>query len=106
MDMTTRWNKVADATVKAVSITWEGCHKIYIHMDEGRHDDAVEIGYDCLRLDDIGFDEAMKNLREWYDESCGLRFISTITTVPRGTNPNLGFDDLIPQFAEESDEEE
>ena len=32
----TRWDDVATAVEEAVSIAWDGCHKIYVLMDEGR----------------------------------------------------------------------
>ena len=88
---------IAIAVADAVSIAWDGCHKIYVHMDEEQHDTAVGYGYDPIQVTDR--DEAVETLRKWYDASCGLKFITKISTV-KGGDPNAGFVDLIPQFAE------
>jgi hypothetical protein len=90
------WEAVAKAVADAVSITWDGCHKIYIHMDEGQHDTAVSYGHEPIRVTDA--DEAIKTLRDWFDRSCELRFINAVRTVDG--DPNDGYDSLIPQFAE------
>ena len=99
----TRWDGVAAAVEEAVSIAWDGCHKVYVLMDEGQHDQMQSYGYDPLiRVESIGAEEALELLRDWYDESCALRFISAIKTVD--SDPNDGFTDLIPQFDEDEDE--
>jgi len=100
--MSDRWLEVDEAVDEAVSIAWDGCHKIYVLMDEQQHELMRSYDYDPLiRVDDIGADEARDLLREWYEESCGLRFISAVKTV--ADDPNDGFDALIPQFAEDED---
>ncbi len=100
--------EVPDALVGAVSIAWEGCHKIYILMDEEQHEQMISWGYNesgshLLRLDKIGFNSALEILRDWFEQSCGLRFINAVSTV-KG-DPNLGFQDVIAQF-ETDDEDE
>jgi hypothetical protein len=40
----------------------------------------------------------LEKIEEWWDVSCGLRFISAVWT--NNDNPNDGFISLIPQFAE------
>lgn len=67
---------VEDALDNAVSITWEGCHKIYIALDEKSHDTFIEYGYDMVAVEDKA--EAVNQLWEWWDVSCGLRFINTV----------------------------
>ena len=69
-------DRVAKALEGAFSITWEGCHKIYICMDEESHNQQVEYGYDMVLVKDQ--QEALSKLYEWWDTSCGLRFINAI----------------------------
>lgn len=87
--------KVKEAVDGAVSVTWEGCHKIYICMDQESHEQQVEYGYDMTMVTDK--DDAVRQLYEWFDVSCGLRFISAITDASQ-------FEDVIAQF--EYNEEE
>ncbi|MHC4180233.1 MAG: hypothetical protein ACYSWU_22235 [Planctomycetota bacterium] len=93
------WKAVERAVANAVSITWDGCHKIYIHMDEKQHGIAIGYGYDPIRIEDTA--EAVKLLRGWYGKSCELRFITAVSSVDG--DPNKGYHSLIPQFAEEAD---
>ena len=96
-------NNVKSALQGAVSIAWDTCHKIYLLMDENQHQEMITYGYDPLiRLDSIGHEEAFKELRQWYDESCALKFISSVRTVDG--DPNEGFLDLIPQFVDEEED--
>lgn len=81
--------RVQDALDGAVSITWEGCHKVYICMDAESHDQQIEWGYDMILVGDK--DEAIEQLYDWFNDSCGLRFISAITNGSE-------FKRLIPQF--------
>jgi hypothetical protein len=92
--------KVKDALEEAVSITYEGCHKIYICMDQASHDQQVEWGYTMTMVnDDAEFkDEAMDILSGWWEGSCGLRFISTITDCD-------DFGDVISQFEYDESQE-
>ena len=46
----------------------------------------------------------LKMVRKWWDESCGLRFISAVETNEE--DPNAGFTTLIPQGAGEEEVEE
>jgi hypothetical protein len=105
------WAKVEGALAGAKSIAWEGCHKIYVLMDDEQTEEMRQYGYDqapsqLVLVTDPS--EALATLREWYDASreCGLQFISAVRTVPAGVDPNVGFTNLIPQFAEDDDEYE
>jgi hypothetical protein len=42
-------------------------------------------------------DEMLIQLQEWYNKSCGLRFIQQVSSVAEGEDPNAGFTNLIPQ---------
>ena len=90
--------KVEAILEKAVSITWEGCHKIYICLDQESHNQLIEYEYEMVPVKDKA--EALAQLYDWWEVSCGLRFI-------QGVEGEDTFHDVIPQFDyEEEDEEE
>lgn len=95
--------KVKEAVNTAVSIAWEGCHKIYIMSDETADADMIACGYDTVRVEDK--DKAVAQLFEWWEDSCGLRFINRIETTG-GKIGNEQFFNVIPQFDYDEDEEE
>ena len=53
--------------VWADEFAWDGCHKIYIVTDQASRDELDGYGYNFFPIDE---------LKETWDESCGLRFIS------------------------------
>lgn len=62
----------------AVSIAFDGCHKIYINKDESSHRSLKDWGYDLppggmLRVRSV--DSATTTVMDWYENSCFLRFI-------------------------------
>lgn len=96
------WDLVAERVESASGIAWDGCHKIYVLMDSVQMELMHGYGYDPLvRAEWTTPEKMLELLRDWYDESCGLRFISAVTT--NDEDPNAGFEDLIAQF--EGDEE-
>lgn len=97
------WQRVRDALDTAVSIAWDGCHKIYVHMDLGQHEQSISLGYEPWLIGENQKEQAEQLLREWWEESCGLRFISSVTTVDG--DPNEGFARLIAQGESEWPEE-
>ena len=60
--------KINNKEVEFKKIAYDGCHKIYLIQDEKDEKEALEYGYD--------FYDSTK-LKELWDESCPLRFIST-----------------------------
>jgi hypothetical protein len=63
-------------------------------------------GYDPLiTKEDATPDVMLATLQEWYEDSCGLRFIDAVST--NHENPNAGFETLIGQgdFAEDEEDE-
>ena len=53
----------------------------------------------------VGTPQAMlERLKMWWNGSCGLRFISAVST--NNEDPNKGFEDLIPQGADENFDED
>lgn len=100
--MSERWDLVRDALPTARLVAWDGCHKIYLAMDDEQADWFRGSGYTCLV--EASPEEMFDAVVEWFEDSCGLRFVSAVrTTVP---DPNEGYDDLIPQFADEDEDEE
>jgi hypothetical protein len=94
------WEAVVDAVDTAKSIAWDGCHKIYVLMDDAQTAQMESYGYheddsELLLVSNLGKYRTLETLREWWDCSCGLRFISAVRTVPG--DPNEGFTDLISQ---------
>lgn len=83
------WDDVAEACNQALGMSWDGCHKIYLSMDEAEVAKMVGYGYDMESPD-------LEIIQRWFDGSCGLRFISAVRTVEG--DPNEGFTSLIPQF--------
>lgn len=82
-------SKVENILESAISITWDGCHKIYICLDQESHKRQVECGYDMVPVENKA--EAMNQLYEWFDVSCGLRFINAIECGNTFLN-------VVPQF--------
>ena len=99
------WDSVEDALEDAKGIAWDTCHKIYVLMDDEQVALMREYEYDPLiTSDEMSDGEMLDKIIEWYDQSCGLRFVSAVTTNP--TYPNDGFVNLIPQFFEDDEEDE
>lgn len=96
---------VAERVRDAKAIAWDTCHKIYVLMDDEQVDLMREYEYDPLiTADEATPDKMFELLQEWYDRSCGLRFISAVTT--NHIDPNAGFEDLIAQFEGDEDDED
>jgi hypothetical protein len=98
MTTTAAWAQVAAALPEAKGIAWDTCHKIYVLMDQEQFDLMASYDYDPL-IPVTDTYEALQTLKEWYGDSCGLRFINAVKTV-KG-DPNEGFIDLIAQLDEE-----
>src|ERR1044072_1741228 len=91
--------KVRAALEQADSIAFDGCHKIYLQMDPGQTQQMRDWGYgednDSLLQAVVDPEEALETLKEWWDVSCGLRFINAVRTVEG--DPNDGFESLVGQ---------
>lgn len=95
---------VKDALSDAKGIAWDTCHKIYILMDDAQMKEMNGYGYDPLiSSDEMSSTEMFDTVVKWYDESCGLKFISVVETMPNG-EPD--FNDIVDQFANDEEEEE
>ena len=66
-----------------------------------------EYGYDPLITSDEMTPEQMTDtLEDWFNKSCGLRFIQAVSSVPEGEDEDERFENLIGQFEVELDDED
>lgn len=101
------WDEVETAVGYASGIAFDGCHKIYVLMDETQVGLMREYEYEfVLTKADLRKDEMLEVLRNWYEGSCFLKFIQAVGSVPEGQDENDGFTTLIPQGAEQEEEDE
>jgi hypothetical protein len=85
-----------DFTATAKAIAFDTCHKIYVLMDDQQVELMREYGYDALITSDEMTPRQMSDkVAEWYSQSCGLRFISAVATVP--INQGDGFTSIVSQ---------
>jgi hypothetical protein len=95
------WDDVEQVLLDgAKGIAFDGCHKIYILMDDEQMAEMKEFGYDPLiSAEDTTPDEMLSAVMEWYENSCSLRFVQAIHT--NHDDPNAGFVSLIEQGADD-----
>jgi len=92
-----KWEAVAEVLKDADAITWDECHKIYISMDPNQTQVFQGFGYDTEHI----FEDSIETLRDWYEKSCFLRFVSAVRTTDKDEDRNKGFTQLIEQGAED-----
>ena len=96
------WENIGEAK----AITWDTCHKIYLLMDNEQVAEMRELEYDpIITAEQMTPNEMLETIKRWFDESCALRFVSAVSTMPDGEDANLGFETLIGQFEEEDCED-
>lgn len=99
--MAVSWDKVEEMVGIAKGIGFDDCHKIYVLLDYEQVAQMKEYGYTTLiESKDSDPNEMLSTIMEWYENSCSLRFVSAVASVPNGGNPNDGFFSLIEQGAE------
>jgi hypothetical protein len=87
----------------AKGIGFDTCHKIYVLMDDEQMTLMRQYGYDPLiSSDEMSANDMYEKVVEWYEQSCGLRFVQAVSTNPE--DPNEGFVDIVSQGAEWEDE--
>jgi hypothetical protein len=102
--MDTLWQGVDEALQNAHLIAFDGCHKIYLAMD------TAEASWFAENYENVfkgSAEEMGKVIRKWWDDSCGLKFISAVETNEE--DPNAGFTSLIGQdewYETDEDEDE
>jgi hypothetical protein len=105
--MSEYWQDVEECLSDAQLIAWDECHKIYVAMDDENADWFLDpdSGYLCVMGTHSGM---LEQLREWWEESCALRFIQAVSVADKTTPLPWGssYETLIPQGAEDEEEED
>ena len=74
-----------DIVNEADSIAWDGCHKVYILMDEKQTQQMIDYEYDYLiKAKDSNPYDMSDTVGNWYNHSCYLRFIDVVYTDENG----------------------
>ena len=103
--MAASFDKVEEYLENAKGIAFDTCHKIYVLMDDEQMVAMKGYGYDPLiSAEDSTANEMLTTIMDWYEDSCGLRFVQAVYT--NNDDPNEGFVSLIEQGAEWEEEEE
>lgn len=102
--------KVREFTDEAKGIAFDGCHKIYVLMDDEQMALMKEYGYGednpnfLVSSSQLDPAEMATVAMSWFNDSCGLRFIQATRSNPG--DPNDGFVDIIAQFENNEDEDD
>ena len=76
---------------QAHSIAWDGCHKIYLLLDEKQTDLMIQYGYKHLiTTEGRKRGEILDQIMEWYKESCPLKLVDAVRTTE-----GIGSDEFI-----------
>jgi len=106
-DLVEGWDAVEEYINEAVLIAFDGCHKIYLAMDQ-EEAQFFRDNYNGEGCSDRNFtgspSEMLEAIHGWWDESCGLRFVSAVWH--NEADPNAGFVSLISQMAEDEVDED
>ncbi len=82
-------------------VAFDGCHKIYLAMDDEEAKWFREnYNFIVQSTPEIMF----QSVKDWYEASCFLRFVTAVRHDPN--NPNDGFKTLVEQGADADDEDE
>lgn len=96
VDVTDYAEEVETATRTARLVAFDGCHKIYLAMDEGQA--SWFLGRDDYETVTGTPAEMNAQVWEWFGRSCCLRFIETCVSV--GADPNEArHEQIVPQGA-------
>jgi hypothetical protein len=92
------WDAVHEYAKDALLAAWDGCHKIYLAMDEAEAEwFRINYAEHIVECDD----DIVDTVEGWWDESCSLRFVNAVWR--NESDPNAGFVSLISQFADDDD---
>ena len=105
MSTTTRkmeslWDNVEMWCGSAHLVAFDGCHKIYLAMDQVEAEWFRE-NYEYFLASSP--DEMFATIKKWWDESCSLRFVSAVEH--NEADPNAGFTTLIGQGDDQEEDE-
>ena len=98
------WNAVSEYAENCVLIAFDGCHKIYLAMDETEAKFFRDPENYEFSLENNGENDLMDILTDWYTHSCSLKFIQAVWS--NEADPNAGFVSLISQEAGWAEDEE
>ena len=108
IDLEGYWEDVEEALENAHLIAFDGCHKIYIAMDEIEAEwfrkNYSPKACETSRTYEGTVWGMLQKLHEWWNESCPLRFIQAVEHNEE--DPSAGYTRLIPQGADEEEYEE
>lgn len=82
-------------------VAWDGCHKIYLAMDDTEAQWFLENYEETLEATPESMLSAVK---KWFEQSCSLRFVQAVRHD--ADDPNRGFSTLVPQGATISEDED
>lgn len=93
------WRGVVAVVPLAKAIAFDGCHKIYVLIDDAQVERMREYGYgeggsELVPVKDP--EVALATIQDWFIGSCSLRFVQAVRTVDGDAND--GFTNLIEQF--------
>lgn len=92
---------ILTAAEHATIAAWDGCHKIYLGLDDAQAKRFEELEYKYLEYPETMIpDDTYRILTTWFNNSCPLRFIQAVASVEEGEDPNKGYTNLIPQGVE------
>lgn len=83
----------------AYSVSWDGCHKIYLNMDKMQHDKMIGYGY-TRTIENNNPYVTNQEVEKWYEDSCSLRFIDAVFS----DGDSDKFVVVVSQFEGEEDE--
>ena len=110
LDMMEIEDRLDEYTNEAKGIAFDTCHKIYVLMDDEQVELMRSYGYGesdpeaLVTSQQMTGDEMRKQVLEWYSYSCGLKFISAVSS-----NPKFGDDGwlhIVSQFENDEDDED
>jgi hypothetical protein len=101
--MSTR-EQVIKAVMDCEGVAWDGCHKVFVLMDKEQverlrhygYGDKTDVENGDSRLetaDTMKRSEMYALVKEWYDQSCMLKFVQSIATGDAGEE----YGNLVPQ---------
>lgn len=97
---------VAEIMDDVIMAFWDGCHKIYLALDQHEADRMTELGYTEHVAYPRGGDgrTILSMVTVWFTESCPLRFVEAVRHNPElEPHPMWGnqteFIEVVPQFA-------
>ena len=77
--MTHKLYELEEAVSQANSIAFDGCHKIYIQLDEKQTQQMRDYDYEnIITAGESNPYDMFEQIKTWYDESCGLKFIYAV----------------------------